>query len=334
MHGMTSRSSTLALALLCGLACDSSSTTADPVKAEAKPAPVEAKAAKTETKTDPALKTGLAPKTETKPDPAPKLETKPDPTPTTDVPETKIEPTPVVSPTGPVASASLAAGIDPPDQPRVLELARAKGLAKPTLAAKLAEAGSRRYIAAIRDRKGSAPAEYSLHLLLLHAPEPAPGAAVEWVADGVLELHRWSAEWLEDAEAGSIPTTLVVDDHERDGEIEALVRFRHDIMCPGGGPNTITELRIVELEPGLAVVLKTELHHAIVSVETTGTVHHEDLDADGHPDLRVRYSTKSEDDPKPVLAENRWRWVPADDTWIPFNDGAKLPPFERKGCDW
>jgi hypothetical protein len=64
------------------------------------------------------------------------------------------------------------------------------------------------------------------------------------VADGVLELHRWKSEWLEDAEAGSIPTTLL------------------------------------------------------------------------------------------VLEENRWRWVPADDTWTPFTDAAKLPTHDRTGCDW
>jgi len=28
----------------------------------------------------------------------------------------------------------------------------------------------------------------------------------------VLELHRWSAEWLDDDEAGSIPTTLPTSD--------------------------------------------------------------------------------------------------------------------------
>jgi hypothetical protein len=293
--------------LVCGLSCDdSSSKLPEPTEADAK---TKAKGvAKTNVKAEAERETT----TDAKPEPAP---------------DPKAEPS---TPAGPLG---VTAGVDPPDKPRVLELARAKGLAKPALATKLAEAGARRYIAAIRNRKGSTPVKYSLHLMLLRATEPAPGAAVEWVAD-VLELHRWRNEWLEEAEAGSIPTTLVVDDHEHDGELEVLVRFRHEIMCPGGGPNTITELRIVELEPELAVVLKTELHHSIPSTETKGTAHHEDLDADGHPDLRIRYSTKSEDEAKPELAENRWRWVPADDTWIPLTDGAKLPTNDRTGCDW
>jgi hypothetical protein len=300
---MTSRSTSLAVALLCGPACDHSSKPPDPAEAGAT---IEANVeAKNDVK---AVSEGDA-----KPVPAP--DAKPEP-------GTRAGP------------PSLTAGIDPPDQRRVLGLARAKGLARPALAAKLAEAGARRYIAAIRDRKGSTPAEYSLHLLLLRAPDSAPGAAVEWVADGVLELHRWRSEWLDEAGAGAIPTTLVVDDHERDGEIEVLVRFRHEIMCPGGGPNTITDLRIVELEPALAVVLKTELHHSIPSTETKGTAHHEDLDGDGHTDLRIAYSTKSEDEPKAKRAENRWRWVPGDDIWLPLTEGAKLPTNDRTGCDW
>lgn len=311
MERMTSRPATLALALLCGLACDSSTKPAEPAKTDAK----------TEAKAEPKAE----PKTDAKAEA--KAETKAEPT-----PETKAEPTP--QPTAPAGAPSLAAGIDAPDQPRVLELARTKGLAKPTLAAKLAEAGPRRFVAAIRDRKGATPAEYSLHLVLLRAHEPAPGAAVAWVADGVIELHRWSSPWLEDAEAGSIPTTLIVDDHERDGEIEVLVRFRHELMCPGGGPNTITELRIVELEPTLAITLESELHHAMVSTEMKGTVHHEDLDADGHPDLRIHFSTKSDHDPEPQVTESRWRWVPTDDTWAPLTDTATPPPRSRTGCDW
>jgi hypothetical protein len=323
IQSMTSRSTILAFALLCGLACDSKPAPADPAKVEAKPAPTDTKA---------------APKTETKSEAkaTPKPEVKADPTPATDVPEVKADPTPVAPPAVPVTQASPAAGVDPPKQARVLELARAKGLAKPALAAKLAEAGARRYVAAIRDRNDTPSGfpQYTLHLLRLRLPEPVPGAAAEWVVDGVVELHRWQSAWIEDAEgSSSIPTTLVVDDHERDGEVEVLVRFRYEFNC-STVVSEITDLSIVELEPTLAVVLRTELHHTLTDVEKKGTAHHEDLDGDGHPDLRVSFSTKVEGEPKPKLTENRWRWVAGDDTWAPLTDGAKLPTEDLAGCEW
>lgn len=323
---MNSRSMPLVLGLLCGLACDSSSAPADPAKAAAGKA--EAKEAK---KTDP------APAVEgKKTEPAPKTETKAEPTPATDVPAVKAEPTPVPPAAVPVAQASAAAGVDPPKQSIVLALARAKGFAKAALATKLAEAGARRYVAAIRDRKPmpSGFPEYSLHLLLLRLPEAAAGAKAEWVVDGAVELHRWGpAMPIDDPEgSSSIPTTLVVDDHDRDGEIEVLARYRHEFSCTPM-VSMVTDLAIVELEPTLAVALKTELHHELTEVAKKGTAHHEDLDGDGHPDLRVGFSTKAEGEPKPKLTENRWRWV-ADDTWAPLTDGAKLPTEPLAGCEW
>lgn len=268
---------------------------------------------------------------ETKPEPAvmPEPAVKPEP-----APAVQPDLVPAVPTVGPIEIASPEAGIEPPQKARVLELARGMGFAKPALATMLAEAGPRRYVAVLRDRNGDEPAEYSLHLILLRSPEPATGAEPQWEAQGVLELHRWRGEWMEDADAGKIPTTLVVDDYEHDGEVEALVRFRHTIMCPGGGPNEITELRMVELEPALGVVLQTELHHEMVPVQTKGVVHHEDLDGDQHPDLRIRYTTGDEDGPEPRLQESRWRWVASDDRWTVDSLGATLPGYEGKGCDW
>lgn len=128
-----------------------------------------------------------------------------------------------------------------------------------------------------------------------------------------------------------IPTTLEAVDYDDDGMSELALQIREDIMCPGGGPNTITRLFILNRTKGLPIALATELHHSMGAnpTETKAKVTHEDLDGDGHRDVRIVYTTTDPEEGKATKEENRWLWKEADDRWR-----LDKPGYERWGCDW
>ncbi|NJK32854.1 MAG: hypothetical protein HC927_10840 [Deltaproteobacteria bacterium] len=175
---------------------------------------------------------------------------------------------------------------------------------------------------------------------MLSLPE-AEGAA--WVIGDRIELLEWTREWLDDADAGSIPTTIYVDDYEDDGELELLVRFRNEIMCPGGGANEVTTLMLIELaETPPRIALQTEIDHALGSgaAQTKAKLIHEDLDGDAHRDLRIVYrSSGLDEDGAPTQAdgeeERRWRWDPQADGWVRLAAEGKWVEYARgEGCEW
>ena len=274
----------------------------------------------------------VAPEPATRPEPAANPET-------AAKPEPAAEPVPAAEPAPPSAPSRPAvreAGVPAPTSKTILALARAAKLAAPASAAAPSPFGPRRHAAILRSRSGAAPAKFGLHALLLTLPE---AAGAEWTLTSAIELSSWSRPWYEDSdpEAGAIPTTIHVDDFDDDGELELQVRFRSEIMCGGGGENQVTTLMIVELaESPPRIALQTELDHALSNgaAQTRTRVIHEDLDQDGHRDLKIEYRTSDEEAP-PVEEQRRWRWDPGADTWARLASDKTWQEYRHKdGCDW
>ena len=253
-------------------------------------------------------------------------------------PPTQPEPIPATAatptPTPPSTPAVREAGVPAPASKTILALARAAKLAAPASATTPEPFGPRHYVAIVRTRSGAAPPHFGLHALLLNLPA-TEGA--DWTIASSIELLRWSREWADDAEAGTIPTTIAVDDHDDDRELELLVRVRNQIMCGGGGENEVTTLMLVEFaETPPRIALTTEIDHALSNgaVQTKTKVMHEDLDGDGHRDLKIEYRTQDEGQP-PVVEERRWRWDPKTDAWARLAADGKWQDYAHKdGCDW
>lgn len=151
-----------------------------------------------------------------------------------------------------------------------------------------------------------------------------------WTVEGVKQVVDGSTPWLDEDEPPPLAVTARAQDYDDDGETEILVRVRYALMCPGGGPNTVTSLDIYDITPSLQVAMSTELHHlmdAYPEAETRASVKHEDLDGDGHRDVKVEYVSKP--DGKTVRATNKWIYAPSDDAWA-----LTKPEYERWGCDW
>lgn len=275
--------------------------------------------------------------------PTPEPTTKPEP-PAIPAPPTNPAPTAKSEPVAPTAATPPAptppppavreAGVPAPASKTILALARAAKLTAPTSAAPPEPFGPRQYVAIVRTRSGAAPPRFGLHALLLTLPA-TDGA--DWTITSSINLLHWSREWTDDSEAGTIPTTIAVDDHDDDGELELLVRFRNQIMCGGGGENEVTTLMIVEFaEAPPRIALKTEIDHALSNgaVYTKTRVIHEDLDRDGHRDLKIEYRTQEEGEP-PVVTERRWRWDPSTDGWTRLAaDGKWQDNTHKDGCGW
>lgn len=175
-----------------------------------------------------------------------------------------------------------------------------------------------------RHTAGEYACEASVQLVLLKQDEG------EWSAEGVKEVVDSSTPWIDEDEPPPFAVTARTDDYDDDGEPEILVRVRYALMCPGGGPNTVTSLHIYDTTPGLDTALSTELHHlmdAYPEEETRATVKHEDLDGDGHRDVKIEYVSKPEG--KVERATNTWLYTPARDAWT-----LTKPKYERWGCDW
>ncbi|MFV8751287.1 hypothetical protein ACNOYE_12150 [Nannocystaceae bacterium ST9] len=239
-----------------------------------------------------------------------------------------------------VEPASVSAGMPAPSKPELLALAKPEIRGELALLAPIVEFGPRRFAAAIRSRPFADRFEFRVHALIVEADTSVPP---RWSVVGELELHAIDEPALAEIDEGplDIPTTVRGEDYDDDGELELLVRVRHDRMCPGGGPNVITTMIVVDPSPSPSVALKTELHHALGNgaSETKAEVVHEDLDGDGHRDVRIRYETTSEpveEDGAPTSqsAENRWLWQSSRDAWVVEAGPSGEPPYASWGCDW
>ncbi len=150
-----------------------------------------------------------------------------------------------------------------------------------------------------------------------------------WAVQGHTAVTGASTPWLDDGPP-PFAVTARSDDYDDDGEPEVLVRVRVPQMCPGGGPNTITQMKIFDLSPRLEPVLATELRHLIDAhpqEATTAKVAHEDVDNDGHRDVKIVYVSSTEG--VSHTATNVWTYAPDKDAWLLRN-----PEYERWGCEW
>ena len=175
-----------------------------------------------------------------------------------------------------------------------------------------------------RHTAGEYACEASVQLVLLKQDEGG------WIVEGVKEVVESSTPWIDEDQPPPFAVTARTDDYDDDGAPEILVRVRFPLMCPGGGPNTVTSLDIYDATPALETALSTELHHlmdAYPEEETRATVKHEDLDGDGHRDVKIEYVSKP--DGKTVRETNTWLYAPTRDAWT-----LTKPEYERWGCDW
>ena len=150
-----------------------------------------------------------------------------------------------------------------------------------------------------------------------------------WAVQSHGVVTEASTPWLGD-EPPPFAVTALSDDYDDDGAPEILVRVRGPVMCPGGGPNTITQMKIFDLTPTLEQALATELRHlmdAYPADATKAKVTHEDVNGDGHRDVKIVYVSKSEG--VSDTATNVWRYSPDKDAWI-----LHKPEYERWGCAW
>ncbi|MGH1340217.1 MAG: hypothetical protein ACRBN8_01600 [Nannocystales bacterium] len=150
-----------------------------------------------------------------------------------------------------------------------------------------------------------------------------------WEVQSHATVAEASTPWLDEGPP-PFAVTLRSDDYDDDGEPEILVRVRASVMCPGGGPNTITQMTIFDLAPTLEPAFTTELRHlmdARPEDATTAKVTHEDVDGDGHRDVKVVYRSHSEGEA--TTATNVWTYTEDQDKWI-----LHKPQYERWGCSW
>lgn len=213
------------------------------------------------------------------------------------------------------------------------ELARAAGFQEGSSITKPEQFGPNGIVAIVRTRNG---AKFELHALLLTLPDLERPT---WVLSSSLKLFGWSRDWYDegDPEAGELPTTIKVDDYDDDGELELSVGISDEIMCSGGGENYVSTFMLVELaETPPRIALQIETDHALGNgaVQTETRILHEDLDADGHRDLKIVYRTKEQGEPD-IEDELRWRWDSKTDGWLPLeSDGTWKKHTAGQGCDW
>ena len=256
-------------------------------------------------------------------------------------PQPEPEPEPESKPgAGGATSTSTEIEVQPPLPPPTK--AEAMAACRSVLSAKLAELaplvalGPRRHAIALRERVADDPSAAALVVAILDGSgsEADPAAPVTWAVTSSLEVARIAGTGLEDGPP-SLPTTLLVEDFDDDGELELKLRYREDVMCGGGGLNTITKLALLDVEPDLAIALATELHHTMEPnpTQTKAEVSHEDVDGDGHRDVRIRYTTTDEDGEQ--VAQNVWLWSQADRWRLrPAQTSDPTPGYDRWGCDW
>ena len=177
--------------------------------------------------------------------------------------------------------------------------------------------------AAVVWRNFTAVSEASVELVVLVRTDQT------WTVQSNRAVTGATTPWLDDGPP-PFAVTARTDDYDDDGEPEILVRVRAPVMCPGGGPNTITEMKIFDLTPSLEPALSTELRHlmdAYPEEATKAKVTHEDVDGDGHRDVKIVYVSKSEG--VSDTATNVWTYSPDKDAWV-----LRKPEYERWGCDW
>jgi len=236
-----------------------------------------------------------APQPEPVPAPAvtvPAAEAEPEPEPV--VAEVESEPEPVAVPTKKQALVAARSGL----KGKLAQLAPIMPLA------------DGRAAVVWRHTAGTHACEAEVVLALLK-----PEADV-WALESSAVLLDASTPWLDEDAPPPLAVTARAEDFDQDEESEILVRVRHPVMCPGGGPNTITSMFIYDTSPELAVALSTELDHFMDASPDEGTkakVKH-----DG-PDVVITYDG----------ATNRWVYDPRADAW-----SLKKPEYQRWGCDW
>lgn len=175
-----------------------------------------------------------------------------------------------------------------------------------------------------RHTEGEYACEASVHLVVLRREGET------WVAEGQKGLIDASTPWIADDEPPPLAVTARSEDYDDDGEPEVLVRVRHPVMCPGGGPNTITSMFIYDVTPSLGRALVTELHHTMEAndeASTRASVEHVDLDGDGHRDVQIDYVFKDEETTERTT--NRWIYSVDEDVWT-----LTKPEYQRWDCDW
>lgn len=172
-----------------------------------------------------------------------------------------------------------------------------------------------------RQTKGQDAWEVDVELVVLAFDGTA------WIAEASRGMKSVSTPWLGEDEAPPLAVTMKSQDYDDDGEPEVLIRIRYPEMCPGGGPNTITSLHVLDVTPKITAALSTQLHHLMDAYPEEGTkakTEHVDLDGDGHRDVKITYETQGE---KALV--NRWLYQPESDAWT-----LRKPQYERWDCDW
>ena len=211
-------------------------------------------------------------------------------------------------------ASALEPGVEPPTNKVLTKLAAELQLRNAVIAAKPVGFGPRTYVTALRSRDGD-PAHFTLQIFVVHLPE---GEDATWSrAPGMAyQVREWKDEGWSD-KPGAIPTTLIVEDLDADGEAEILVRFRYEEMLGGGGLNTSTDMLILNVsERGIEEAIRANLHHLVTVFESKGKATFEDDDGDGHPDLQIR-KREYEDDTQTETRESRWLWDPTSDRYVP-----------------
>jgi hypothetical protein len=257
----------------------------------------------------------------------------------------KAEPTEPTEKTEPAATnpakATLTAGIEAPSKTDLLALAKPAIPGDLALLAPMVEFGPRRFAAALRSQPDKTKPVFEVHAVIVEASEASPPV---WSVIASLEIHEVDGSKFDEtveAEPSSIPTTVLADDYDDDGEPELLVRVRNHVMCEADGDNEITTLAIVDPAPAVGIALKTELHHThrMDIFSTKATVSHEDLNGDGHRDVRIKYETTTtplddDADPSTEVAENRWLWEAGRDAWTLQNEASGKPAYSSWGCGY
>lgn len=276
-------------------------------------APQANKVAKPAKPTEPAAKAPTAKASAASPKAAPSPAVRP-----TDAATTKKAPPDAVA-DGPV-----------PTRAEIREASSAVITGKLAVLTPIARLGPSTHVVLWRRHDPEEPGEADVVLALVRGTTTA--GATAWRVTQHHVLRNVATPWLGD-EPPQIAATLKVDDYDDDGEREILVRLRHSIMCGGGGENVVTTMTLLDATPTLKNVLRTELAHEMLAspASTKATVHHEDLNADGHRDIRIVYESEDPSDPESTSTtdENRWIWEEKDDRWT-LGSGS----YARWGCDW
>ena len=134
---------------------------------------------------------------------------------------------------------------------------------------------------------------------------------------------------------------LFVQDYDKDGQPELLVRWKLCWLLPGLGGTDVRVMRLYNLPAAGALrpAFHLEIEHdarPTAAGRTLGRYTFTDLDKDGHPDLLVRFESNDidfarEDELDCVeLWERRFSWRAAGDRWVESGPGGKPKKRPRR----